>query len=309
MTDIVVQGSGRIVGTEGTVEISGNLTVQEGLGEIADGSFKVGGSLTNNNNILDGSFEVGGVLTNNNAIYSGGFTKAVVNNSGEFSNAMLGDVAGSEGSAVRNSGINGEISGMGEFTGCSFGDDASVDAELSGHIDVAAQVNGTTVRLQYGEFVLDKLGAAPEGRVWARVTNAGNVPVAAADTVTLQTETYVSVPEWTLVGLDFDFDYFDEELIVSLPETLPDSVESIKGELAVVISNGGAAFTANNAFAEGDSFTVSLSALGEALGKTLPGENSGVEVSVQLRDEQLSGTAQSVTVPARPSYTHSGGLI
>ena len=280
-------------------------------GEISGGTFN--GAVYNytGGKISGGNFNRS--VTNDSAISGGDFTKAAVQNEkdGSITGGTFGDISGAETSAVAGSAqspvtINGEIFDAGSFTGCSFGENARVHAEFSGYIDVAAQVNGTTVRLQYGQLVMDELGPASAGRVWARVTNTGNVRVATADTVTLRTETYVSVPEWTFVELCFDFDYFDEELIVSLP----DGVKDIKGELAVVISYGTTSFVANNAFAEGDSFTVSLSDLGEALGMTLPGENGLAQtLAVCLSDGQTSGTAQSVTVPARPSYALSGGLV
>ena len=56
-------------------------------------------------------------------------------------------------------------------------------------------------------------------------------------------------------------------------------MEGIKGELAVVISESETSLIANNAFAESDSFTVSLSALDEVLGMTLSGDDWGVDVS------------------------------
>ena len=47
----------------------------------------------------------------------------------------------------------------------------------------------------------------------------------------------------------------------------------------MVISESETSLIANNAFAESDSFTVSLSALDEVLGMTLSGDDWGVDVS------------------------------
>ena len=106
--------------------------------------------------------------------------------------------------------------------------------------------------------------------------------MAESATVGLESRAYVSkdLPRVSAPAAKIDFD--GEAVTVSLDATfaLPQGLQ--RGELDVVFTCGDGACMAKGAFANGNSYSVSLSDLGDALGLALPAANGSGDAKLRV---------------------------
>ena len=136
--------------------------------------------------------------------------------------------------------------------------------------------------------------------------------MAESATVDLVSRTYVSrnLPAVEAPQAEIDFD--GKTLTVSLDTSsaLPEGLQM--GELDVLFTCGGKSGIVRDAFANGNSCTVTLSALGNALGLTLPADNGSgdaslrVSLSAEGKEDGYNWGVAELTVPERPAATAPG---
>ena len=136
--------------------------------------------------------------------------------------------------------------------------------------------------------------------------------MAESATVGLESRAYVSkdLPRVSAPAAKIDFD--GETLTVSLDASsaLPEGLQM--GELDVLFTCGSKSGIVRDAFANGNSCTVTLSALGNALGLTLPADNGGgdaslrVSLSAEGKEDGYNWGVAELTVPERPAATAPG---
>ena len=263
----------------------------------------------------------GQVDNHSTATISGGvFTGAAVNNN--FGGAITGGtfeylyqnarVQGVDGSVPT---LNGPIeNGMGSsiLQPCNFGANASV-VDNRGVIEVSATVNNIPQSLLYGEKTLEQLKEINANDVWfEQAADGTQARVAESATVDLDRRAYVSkdLPRVSAPAAKIDFD--GETLTVSLDASsaLPEGLQM--GELDVLFTCGSKSGIVRDAFANGNSCTVTLSALGNALGLTLPADNGGgdaslrVSLSAEGKEDSYNWGVAELTVPERPAATAPG---
>ena len=244
-------------------------------------------------------------VTCNGAITGGTFAETVLT-------GASARVQGVDGSVPT---LNGPIeNGMGGsiLQPCNFGANASV-VENRGVIEVPATVNNIPQSLRYGEKTLEQLKKINPNDVWfEQAADGTQARVAESATVDLVSRTYVSrnLPAVEAPQAEIDFD--GETLTVSLDTSsaLPEGLQM--GELDVLFTCGGKSGIVRDAFANGNSCTVTLSALGNALGLTLPADNGSgdaslrVSLSAEGKEDGYNWGVAELTVPERPAATDPG---
>ena len=305
-------------------------------GSISGGTFE--GTVTNEGTISKGTFK-SEVNNNGGAISESTFTAIVRNidggtiSDGIFASTVYnideGAITGGTfaeivltGTSARVQGVDGSVltlngpieNGMGSsiLQPCNFGANASV-VENRGVIEVPATINGLAQSLRYGEKTLEQLKEINENDVWfEQAADGTQARVAESATVGLESRAYVSkdLPRVSVPAAKIDFD--GEAVTVSLDATfaLPQGLQ--RGELDVVFTCGDGACMAKGAFANGNSYSVSLSDLGDALGLTLPAANGSGDAKLRVtltaagQEDSYNWGTTELTVPERPVATDPG---
>ena len=302
---------------------AGNNTVSVYVinnGTITGGTFE-NSLLDNSGTISGGTFNNGDVLNNPGGTISGGAFSGCTYNFGAITGGTFAEIV-LTGASARVQGVDGSVptlngpieNGMGGsiLQPCNFGANASV-VENRGVIEVPATVNNIPQSLRYGEKTLEQLKKINPNDVWFEQAADGTLKrVAESATVDLVSRTYVSrnLPAVEAPQAEIDFD--GETLTVSLDTSsaLPEGLQM--GELDVLFTCGGKSGIVRDAFANGNSCTVTLSALGNALGLTLPADNGSgdaslrVSLSAEGKEDGYNWGVAELTVPERPAATDPG---
>ena len=259
-------------------------------GTITGGTFE-NSLLDNSGTISGGTFNNGDVLNNPGGTISGGAFSGCTYNFGAITGGTFAEIV-LTGASARVQGVDGSVptlngpieNGMGGsiLQPCNFGANASV-VENRGVIEVPATVNNIPQSLRYGEKTLEQLKKINPNDVWFEQAADGTLKrVAESATVDLVSRTYVSrnLPAVEAPQAEIDFD--GETLTVSLDTSsaLPEGLQM--GELDVLFTCGGKSGIVRDAFANGNSCTVTLSALGNALGLALPADNGSGDASLRV---------------------------
>ena len=268
-----------------------------------------------------GTFNNGDVLNNPGGTISGGAFSGCTYNFGAITGGTFAEIV-LTGASARVQGVDGSVptlngpieNGMGGsiLQPCNFGANASV-VENRGVIEVPATVNNIPQSLRYGEKTLEQLKKINPNDVWFEQAADGTLKrVAESATVDLVSRTYVSrnLPAVEAPQAEIDFD--GETLTVSLDTSsaLPEGLQM--GELDVLFTCGGKSGIVRDAFANGNSATVTLSALGNALGLALPAANGSgdaslrVSLSAEGKEDGYNWGVAELTVPERPAATAPG---
>ena len=289
-------------------------------GTITGGTFE-NSLLDNSGTISGGTFNNGDVLNNPGGTISGGAFSGCTYNFGAITGGTFAEIV-LTGASARVQGVDGSVptlngpieNGMGGsiLQSCNFGANASV-VENRGVIEVPATVNNIPQSLRYGEKTLEQLKKINPNDVWfEQAADGTQARVAESATVDLVSRTYVSrnLPAVEAPQAEIDFD--GETLTVSLDTSsaLPEGLQM--GELDVLFTCGGKSGIVRDAFANGNSCTVTLSALGNALGLTLPADNGSgdaslrVSLSAEGKEDGYNWGVAELTVPERPAATDPG---
>ena len=289
-------------------------------GTITGGTFE-NSLLDNSGTISGGTFNNGDVLNNPGGTISGGAFSGCTYNFGAITGGTFAETV-LTGASARVQGVDGSVptlngpieNGMGGsiLQPCNFGANASV-VENRGVIEVPATVNNIPQSLRYGEKTLEQLKKINPNDVWfEQAADGTQARVAESATVDLVSRTYVSrnLPAVEAPQAEIDFD--GETLTVSLDTSsaLPEGLQM--GELDVLFTCGGKSGIVRDAFANGNSCTVTLSALGNALGLTLPADNGSgdaslrVSLSAEGKEDGYNWGVAELTVPERPAATAPG---
>ena len=302
---------------------AGNNAVDDPVtcnGTITGGTFE-NSLLDNSGTISGGTFNNGDVLNNPGGTISGGAFSGCTYNFGAITGGTFAEIV-LTGASARVQGVDGSVptlngpieNGMGGsiLQPCNFGANASV-VENRGVIEVPATVNNIPQSLRYGEKTLEQLKKINPNDVWfEQAADGTQARVAESATVDLVSRTYVSrnLPAVEAPQAEIDFD--GETLTVSLDTSsaLPEGLQM--GELDVLFTCGGKSGIVRDAFANGNSATVPLSALGNALGLALPAANGSgdaslrVSLSAEGKEDGYNWGVAELTVPERPAATAPG---
>ena len=270
-------------GTGWTLSDDGTLTV------TAKGTFK---SEVNNNGgaISESTFTAIVRNIDGGTISDGIFASTVYNiDEGAITDGTFAEIV-LAGTSARVQGVDGSVptlngpidNGGSILQPCNFGGNASV-VENRGVIEVPATINGLAQSLRYGEKTLEQLKKINPNDVWfEQAADGTQARVAESATVGLESRAYVSkdLPRVSAPAAKIDFD--GEAVAVSLDATfaLPQGLQ--RGELDVVFTYGDKSGRIEGAFANGNSATVSLSDLGEALSLALPAANGSGDASLRV---------------------------
>ena len=257
-------------------------------GTISGGTFE-NSMLDNSGTISGGTFNNGDVLNNPGGTISGGAFSGCTYNFGAITGGTFAEIV-LTGASARVQGVDGSVptlngpieNGGSILQPCNFGENASV-VENRGVIEVPATVNNIPQSLRYGEKTLEQLKKINPNDVWfEQAADGTQARVAESATVGLESRAYVSkdLPRVSAPAAKIDFD--GEAVAVSLDATfaLPQGLQ--RGELDVVFTYGDKSGRIEGAFANGNSATVSLSDLGEALGLALPAANGSGDASLRV---------------------------